>query len=82
MNVIFSEYKGEAISEIDYEIYINRIGSACIVIKNKIYDRNKKELVEAPEGFYVADFFDDEFVNFRGEIIPDSGTGSRGKNDL
>lgn len=64
MNVIFSEYGGKAIHEIDYEIYKNRIGSACIVIEKKQYDRNKKELIEAPNGFYVADYFDGQFVNF------------------
>ncbi len=31
MNVIFGEYAGKAIYEVDYKIYKNRIGSACIV---------------------------------------------------
>jgi len=64
MDVIIGEYVGKAIHEIDYEIYNNWIASACRVIENKQYDRNKRELVEAPESFCVSDLFDGQYVNF------------------
>ncbi|WP_298839704.1 hypothetical protein [Clostridium sp.] len=65
MNVIFSGYKGISVNEVDDEIYIRRILSACLVIEEKQYDRINKKLVNAPKGFCVTDLMDGEFVNFK-----------------
>jgi hypothetical protein len=62
--VIFGDYHGRAMSKQDLKIYNSRLCSACLIYDNKLLDREKNKMIDAP-GYCVADFQDGDMVNFK-----------------